>query len=553
MIGMMRAVIADPLVITNQIVTLNQLVDKQVVVKGVSELHLTQATAPMDANSTIAMTSQNGWVIFTSVRPENVVSQYLRQMTVNGAKAAQGVNVRVVQYVNGTVVIPQGKDFKPLVLYDGTNLTGTADTLGIGLAIGESLRLNDKISSFRLSRGYLAVFAQNLDGTGASRVYIADSADVAFNLPPELNNAISLIRVSEFRWAGKKGMGGDWIVHHQLFNLSNFYNWGASNSSSLNTQFIPQAWGKATANSAAEINTHPDYGQLLTFNEPDNPDDQSGRWGHLSVIDTAVASYRHLLATGLRLGSPAVTDNQRGWNWLDTFMLKAGQQNLRVDFLAIHYYQKTTPNDFYNKLKTLHAKFNKPIWVTEFNYGANWTALPVDSMAYYTGLKAFIDMLDTCDFVEHYFIFPWWGAYNPVLSIFRDSAGTAPSIAGRWFSAKKDYYGYRTSLINNGIPIDYTGVVNQAPAAPGFGHSPPAICVERGAVRCRFTLDEPANVAIDLYTLSGRACMQVPRQQYAAGAHVVNLSPGRIGRGVYTWRFQSERGVSAGRIVMTAK
>jgi hypothetical protein len=100
---------------------------------------------------------------------------------------------------------------------------------------------------------------------------------------------------------------------------------------------------------------------LLGFNEPD-----SGGQANMTP-EQAAALWPRLERTGLELGSPAPAVPSDGW--LDRFMSLARARNLRIDFIALHYYQDfTNPNavaDLRGQLASIHRKFGKPIWITE--------------------------------------------------------------------------------------------------------------------------------------------------------------------------------------------
>ncbi|MCP5537066.1 MAG: hypothetical protein H7A51_12675 [Akkermansiaceae bacterium] len=69
----------------------------------------------------------------------------------------------------------------------------------------------------------------------------------------------------------------------------------------------------------------------------------------------------------LRLGSPAVSSDQPGLDWLAGFMKGAKRQRLKVDFLAIHWYGGTSINEFEKYLDRMYSAYRLPLWLTEFN------------------------------------------------------------------------------------------------------------------------------------------------------------------------------------------
>ena len=131
-------------------------------------------------------------------------------------------------------------------------------------------------------------------------------------------------------------------------------------------------------------------------------------------VDDAINAWPGLLATGLRLGSPATSDGGQGW--LYKFLDKADATGLRVDFVAVHYYRAIAdPNDakgaasqFYQYLKAVHDRVKRPLWITEWNNGANWThAKKPDSNQQRAAIAAMIKMLDETPFVERYAPYNW--------------------------------------------------------------------------------------------------------------------------------------------------
>lgn len=158
-------------------------------------------------------------------------------------------------------------------------------------------------------------------------------------------------------------------------NVGWYYNWGtAPNNSQMDAsiEFVPMVWGRGQANDSSAINQiktkYEDgtYTHLLTFNEPDLPDQSN------MTVDQALSFWDDLEAIGIPLSSPAVSSYSatNGHPWLDEFMTKATAQNKRVDFIAIHLYQSfyasSAINDLKATLTSLWEKYHRPIWLTEF-------------------------------------------------------------------------------------------------------------------------------------------------------------------------------------------
>jgi hypothetical protein len=247
----------------------------------------------------------------------------------------------------------------------------------------------------------MATFAQNTLGTGVSKVYVASEKSLEINLPTELQKSISFVRVSPWYESGKKGIGAKGNDVVDALDVSWFYDWGNSDVSVNSREYVVMNWGGDPSYEAVtgfgqkmELNHH------LAFNEPGN-EDQSNM-----AVDVAVERYEKLQASGLRLGSPGNTDNAKGAEWRNEFMRKAFSRGLRIDFIAVHYYKKTTAQNFYNWLKAIYDLYHLPIWITEFNYGATWTD-PGTVDVVNAGLQSYVSMLDTTSFVERYAVFTW--------------------------------------------------------------------------------------------------------------------------------------------------
>jgi hypothetical protein len=144
-----------------------------------------------------------------------------------------------------------------------------------------------------------------------------------------------------------------------------------------------------------------------------------------------------LLKTGLRLGSPAVSDG--GLSWLYQFMAKADAAKLRVDFIAVHYYRSVEdPGDgraaaaqMEAFLEDIHKRTRRPIWITEWNNGANWTKhRDPNEKEQARAIAKMIEMLDKLPYVERYALYNWVedcrmvqrndGSLTPAGEVYRD-------------------------------------------------------------------------------------------------------------------------------------
>lgn len=479
---------AQTLSINNDIQTYATLSNTSVTMAGKSELRITGSGDPIPG-CVINLSSADAWVVMANVVPSQVVSTFLSRIQVNGAAAVVDSNVRVVQHGMGAVVIPQGPAFAPMEVFDGKYFTGASRSLRCYVAYNDALLGSFKtaISSFRLKRGYTATVAQNENGTGISRNYVAQDGDLEVGLlPSALDNKIRFIRIFPWRWTGKKGIAGNIVSG---LNVRWDYNWNLDRNSTRDVEYVPirqlRWWPGLDQNWQTRGANH-----LLGYNEPDQANQAN------IAVEDAIWSWPDLLSSGLRLGAPAVSDG--GLNWLYSFIDQADAAGLRVDFVPVHYYRSFSnaadpdgaATQFYNFLKGVHDRVKRPLWVTEWNNGANWTSGPDPTFAQQQATVAkMIAMLDNTPFVERYAIYNWvedvrrvkWddGSLTDAGVAYRDKVSPlsyVQELPGVGISSAAHYAfnnDLRDSMANGndamaiGAPTFVTGKYNQAVALDG--------------------------------------------------------------------------------------
>jgi Glycosyl hydrolase catalytic core len=335
--------------------------------------------------------------------------------------------------------------FSQLVIYSDGGQTGTSATCNVSTIYKTATipgGLNDAVSSIQLQQGYMATLAENENGSGAAYTFIAAISNVSVNLNALLNNKVSFIRVLPLRNTLKKGVGLQNNSHIDQLNVSWFYDWGPNDVSLPGREYSLMAWGKSAASNPANITTYinkPDVTHLLSFNEPDNSDQSN------MPVDTAVKYQKNLAETGLRLGSPAPTESE-AFVWLTNFMEGTRQAQIKVDYMAVHWYDwgsylstlntSPNPNDVFNRFKSyinyVYAVYGKPIWITEFNANRNTTS------ATHEGFIALaLPWLEAQPFVERYaYFFPpalppvdGSGNITPIGTAYKNFAASTPAIA----------------------------------------------------------------------------------------------------------------------------
>ncbi len=211
----------------------------------------------------------------------------------------------------------------------------------------------------------------------------------------------------------KKGVG---LWEHQSFNLEKavndlkpdwYYNWLTSKPiNNTSAQFVPMIWGWQFVTDADLDRAKTHGNELLGFNEPDGPNET-----HQAnmTVEHALDLWPRLMETGMRLGSPGTANPpDRAGSWLEKFMQGVEERDLRVDFICLHWYGYDFTTEIAVKqlrdfLISVHEKFKRPIWLTEYSLIA-WGYTPMfpslEIQAAFASESA--RMLDSLPFVERY-------------------------------------------------------------------------------------------------------------------------------------------------------
>ena len=297
------------------------------------------------------------------------------------------------------------------------------DSVYTSLNIGSSLfrpmptGFEDRVVSFYLPQGYMVTFASNFDGTGETATFVAVTSAIKANLPSRLRNNISYVRYIRFNNPEKKGTCSVSDSAVLAFGAQWHYTWGINKQSFPNQQFVPMTWGKGTCTDtdARTLIERSDVDHLLSFNEPDHASQSN------VPVDTAVQRFKIMQKTGLRYVSPVVTQDEAfgTGKWLTEFMTKAQAQKLRVNAIAVHWYDwgNQTNNAatdsltaervfsrFVTYIERVRAAYpGYPIWVTEYNANINRSSETIHR--YF--MKLSTDWMNTISYIERYsYFFP---------------------------------------------------------------------------------------------------------------------------------------------------
>ena len=348
------------------------------------------------------------------MNPTTAITSHIPRIKLNGNTLVDMTNARISQYYYGCAIAAYNATITPLRIFDDANLNGTyaditVQTIKAGAAIPSNM--NNKAVSFKLKKGYMATFAVNDDGTGLSKVYIASETDLIINnLPSALINSVSFIRVLPWSWINKKGTGGDVANPRGSW----FYNWGLSNNSSMDREYAPMAWGKSSLDTPAERTTlinKKKITHIMSFNEADNCNDQSGQYGQLCVHDTAAINHKNLMKTGLRIVSPSCREGEE-LRWLKSVNDLMIPEGTRMDVIGMHWYDwggyssgaasdaNSIFTRFKNKVIAAYNYYKMPIWITEFNANKNRSRAVQDAF-----LQLALPWLESTPYVERYAYF----------------------------------------------------------------------------------------------------------------------------------------------------
>ncbi len=453
--------------------TVTSYIDKEVVLNEKTLIHITAVNAKSAlVNSVVKLNTPDSWIYFDNIRPQVVVDSLLKFISVNETAAVVNTNARVSIYLHGTVVIPQSVQFQPLKVYTNQSFKGDSASYSLHVYNNNLGALDNKIRSFKLKRGYMATFANASDGTGYSRVFIADKSDLELAVMPDLlDRKVSFIRVLRWDWPSKKGWAGWNTTDWRITNSTWRYDWNSGGNTDNHVEYVPIKQNGGWP-SWSSINTKQNVSHVLGFNEPDQADQANMKF------QTMIDMWPDFMRTGLRIGSPAFANPWNGANGgtLFDFIKKCEELNYRVDFVALHcYWGGKSPQNWYNDLKSIYNQVKRPLWITEWNNGANWTteAWPTADRSLSTAnaakqlndLRGILTVLDTASFIERYSIYNWVQDCRAVV------LNNQLTPAGEYYAANKPGFTFNKKY----------------EAIPGFRFSNPTLSITFGTKNVTLT------------------------------------------------------------------
>ena len=430
------------------------------------DIHLTANTDPLDASAKVNLGSDRTWLIFDNITPKDVKDNLLQYVTIGGSPATADANCRVAIYLNGAAVIPT-----PATIFQSD--AGNFDRGNHG-DLGQK---SNTMTSFTLRRGYMATLASGRNGSGHSRVYVADHADISVTLPQALAQRVTTVVIKPWQYVSKKGWGntagtsgGDGL------RATWYWSWNAGYWSSSNMEYVPcrqHRWWPGMS----EVNEHASTA-TMSLNEPEHSEQHTSdkcSCGGTTDAWTAYGFNASFQPSGARIGSPQPTD----LSYLTQYFKYVDENNnqSRCDFAITHAYWDLGGRDANSyaswfcdtQCKGIYNNTHRPVWLTEMEVSASWNSNKItsyDQARQY--LLALLQRIEDSPWIERYAIysFDMWQTYmyydanpskglTPAGQVYRDHRATFAYNAAytrepAWWapSAKKPTIG---GSVSNGI------------------------------------------------------------------------------------------------------
>ncbi len=402
-------------------------------------------------------------LILSNVKPSAAIKLLATRVKVNGEKAVNNTNCQVKLYNLGSIIMPYGKDIKPLTVYSEQNFGGeSCNNFGLENSGGymntlTAEKLNNRIRSFKLKRGYMVTFANRAGGRGYSRCFIAADADLEVaSLPGILDNSISSYRVFKWYDAGKKQLANDLTTSTlAALNVQSSYTWSAGHDMAPDYECVPnhiyEDYPSSSAIGSATWSPH-----TKTNNEPRNSSDD-----HPQDLNTILNNWENMMRTGMRLCSPASWDGSDYWNatgFLADFLDSIDARGWRCDIIDLHCYW---PESNFGNTGNWASKYKRPIWISEWCWGASWNsngafASGVTENQVRDALQRICTWLNNADYIERYY---YWNGERDPSHLYKNGKLTP---AGEMYAALdgglayNGKYDYAPKVPTQGNPSDLT-------------------------------------------------------------------------------------------------
>ena len=409
---------------------------------------VTSDTPFTDDGSVNITNTEHAVLILQAVKPSKALA-LLSHVKINGVKATNNSNCQVKIYNRGCIIMPYANNIKPLTVFAGKNFEGeAANDFGLENSGGymntlTEEKLNNRIQSFKLKRGYMVTFSTQPRGRGYSRCFIAADSDLEIaELPDILAGRISSYRIFKWNYTSKAGLANDTRSDPcAKLNVTSCYSFGLGEDRGIDTECVPhhiyEDWPTAAACGGVNYSPH-----MKTNNEPGNSADD-----HPQSVDDILANWENLMATGMRLCSPSSHDGSL--NHLRAFLDSIDARGWRCDIIDLHCYW---PEGSFNNIKGSWVdKYKRPIWISEWVWGASWNNNGIFGVATgdyrnnptqsqlnqnKTAVQNICTKLNSWDYIERYY---YWNSEANCSKIYRDGNLTP---AGEYYAGMNTGVGY---------------------------------------------------------------------------------------------------------------
>ncbi len=376
--------------------------------------YIVNGETPFADNVLVDITNlQHGVLIVERVKPSKLLPTLLRRhVRINGVVAQNNVNCQVRPYgTRGSMILPYTlNSVKPLTVYSEPDFQGdSCDAFGLENEGGYMVtltdaKLNNRIRSFRLKRGYMVTFATQQSGYGYQRCFIANDGDYEMaSLPQILDSKISSYRVFKWNTLGKKGLASSTnATACDTLNIFSCYDWNQGHDMSPDIECVAnhlyEDYPSSSACGKATWTCH-----MKTNNEPRNSSDDKPQ-----SLSTILNNWQNLMRTGMRLCSPSSWDGSDytdGSGFIKQFLDSIDARGWRCDLVDLHCYWLI---DNFNNLGTMQSKYKRPLWISEWIWGASWnkngafeSGKTDGDIAW--GVEQIYNKLNSYGYVERYF------------------------------------------------------------------------------------------------------------------------------------------------------
>ncbi len=423
---------------------------------------VTGETPFVSGGSVNILNTEHAVLIVEKVKPSKVIASFLGSyVKINGQTAQNGVNCQVRLYgTRGSMVLPYASTDKPLTVYSEQNFGGEScsdfglENDGGYMVTLTDKKLNNRIRSFRLKRGYMVTFATQKSGYGYQRCFIANNEDVEMStLPQILDGKISSYRIFKWNTAGKKGLASSTDGNAcDALNVISCYGWNTGKDMQPDVECVPHhLYEDYPTSSACGKVTYAAH--MKTNNEPRNSADDRPQ-----DLSTILGNWQNLMRTGMRLCSPSSWDGSdwtSGYGFIKEFLDAIDARGWRCDIVDLHCYWTI---DNFNNIGTMQSVYKRPIWISEWMWGASWnkngtfeSGKTDGDIAW--GVKQICEKLNSYGYVERYFY--WTGETKGKVY----SNGAVTSQVGTY---------YRDMLTGMGYNKNYEKIPDTPPMSEGF-------------------------------------------------------------------------------------